>query len=79
MQNRRGQTLAAPFCVRPRDGAPVSMPLEWIELIPTLKPTQFHIGNALSRVEKLGDPWKGVLGKAFDLSKAMRALKKLTP
>ena len=32
LQNRRGQLIAAPFCVRPEPGAPVSMPLLWREV-----------------------------------------------
>ncbi|MEQ1878708.1 MAG: non-homologous end-joining DNA ligase, partial [Bdellovibrionia bacterium] len=46
MQNRRAQTLAAPFCVRPKPSAPVSMPLTWKELTPRIKPEQFNIENA---------------------------------
>ncbi len=29
LQNRRGQTLASVYSLRPKNGAPVSMPLEW--------------------------------------------------
>lgn len=67
MQNRRGQTLAAPFCVRPHPGAPVSMPLTWDELKKGLKPEQFHLRNALSRIRKMKDPWNKVLGDPVDL------------
>lgn len=75
MQNRRGQTLAAPYCVRPRKGAPVSMPLQWKELRPGLRPEQFNINNALSRIKRHPDPWKGVLGPAIDLAKCLKKLK----
>lgn len=76
MQNRRGQTLAAPFCVRPRAGAPVSMPVLWKELTPRLRPEHFHIKNAASRIQKMKDPWAGVLGAAIDLEKCVRALQR---
>lgn len=76
MQNRRGQTLAAPFCIRPRNGAPVSMPLEWKDLRPGLRPEQFNITNALEIMNK-GDAWKGVLGPAIDLSKCVKNLHKI--
>jgi bifunctional non-homologous end joining protein LigD len=76
LQNRRGQTLAAPYCLRPRDGAPVSTPLKWSELTPRLRPEHHHIGNALSRVQKFGDLWKPVLGPGIDLKKAHSLLKK---
>jgi bifunctional non-homologous end joining protein LigD len=77
MQNRRGQTLAAPYCVRPHPKAPVSMPLEWKDLKPGLRPVQFHIANALQivRSRKL-DPWKGVLGKAIVLSRCIKEAQK---
>jgi len=76
MQNRRAQTLACAYCVRPRDGAPVSTPLKWSELTPRLDPAQHHIGNALSRVRKTKDLWAGVLGPAADLERALRQLAK---
>ncbi len=72
MQNRRGQTLAAPLCIRPRDGAPVSMPLTWRELKSPLKPEQFNIQNALRRIQKLKDPWRGVLGSPLPLAKCIK-------
>lgn len=78
MQNRRGQTLAAPYCVRPRPGAPVSMPLHWSELKRGLKPEQFNIHNAIAKIAKRkDDPFAGVLGPALDLPAAERRLKNL--
>jgi bifunctional non-homologous end joining protein LigD len=76
LQNRRGQTLAAPFCVRPRPGAPVSMPLEWKELKPGLKPEHFNLKNAPVRILKKKDPWKGVLGAPIALKKCSDLLRK---
>jgi len=67
LQNRRGQTVAAPYSVRPRSGATVSTPLEWKEVNKKLSPTQFTIRNILERVEQKGDLWKPVLGKGADL------------
>ncbi len=74
MQNRRGQTLAAPFCIRPRSGAPVSMPVMWKDVKKSLKPEQFNIENAPSRISKFVDPWAGVLGKAAPLEKCFKLL-----
>lgn len=76
MQNRRGQTLAAPYCVRPKPGAPVSMPLEWKELKPGLKPEDFNIENAIQRIQKKKDPWKPILGAPIDLDKCFKTLRK---
>ena len=67
LQNRRGQTLAAPYCLRPKPQAPVSTPLKWSEVKPGLKPTHFTIENIEARVKKMGDLWKPVIGKGIDL------------
>ncbi|RUT72220.1 DNA ligase D [Flavobacterium cupreum] len=67
LQNRKGQTLAAPYSVRPKPGATVSTPLEWSEVNAKLSPSQFTIKNVLKRFEKKGDLWKPVLGKGADI------------
>lgn len=74
LQNRRGQTLASVYSLRPKNGAPVSMPIEWSELKTGLKPTDFNIENALKRIEEKGDLFKPVLGKGFDMLKAIERL-----
>ncbi|HSE61106.1 MAG TPA: DNA ligase D [Candidatus Saccharimonadales bacterium] len=74
LQNREGQTLAAPYSVRPTPDASVSMPLHWDEIIPTLKPTDFTIQNALSRLKQVGDLWKPVLGKGVDLAAVLKRI-----
>ncbi|MGE0633761.1 MAG: non-homologous end-joining DNA ligase, partial [Pseudobdellovibrionaceae bacterium] len=76
MQNRRGQTLASAYCVRPKSGAPVSMPLSWSELKIGIKPIQFHMKNALHLISKRKDPWRGVLGSPIDLEKCRATLLK---
>ena len=63
LQNRRGQTLASAYSLRPKPGATVSTPLEWKEVKPGLHPSQFHIHNMPERVKKKGDLFKDVLGK----------------
>lgn len=71
LQNREGQTLAAPYSVRPTPDASVSMPLHWDEVTPSLKPTDFTIKNALARLQKVGDLWKPALQKGVDLKKVL--------
>jgi len=68
LQNREGQTLAAPYSLRPTPDANVSMPLHWDEVVPSLKPTDFTIKNALARLKQTGDLWKPVLGKGINIS-----------
>lgn len=79
MQNRRGQTLAAPFCVRPMPGAPISMPLPWKELRRGLRPGKFNIHNALTMIKKWGDSWKEVLEKPVNLKACLKSIKKIDP
>jgi bifunctional non-homologous end joining protein LigD len=43
LQNGHGKTIVAPYAVRPRPGAPVSMPLRWREVGPRLDPARFTI------------------------------------
>lgn len=74
LQNRKGQTLAAPYSVRPKLGATVSTPLEWQEVTMKLHPSQFTIKNVLQRFEKKGDLWKPVLGKGADIKKMITKL-----
>ncbi len=76
LQNRRGQTLASVYSLRPKNGAPVSMPIEWSELKAGLSPTDFNIENALGRVQTKGDLFKPVLGSGFDMLKAIESLSK---
>ncbi|HET9136211.1 MAG TPA: non-homologous end-joining DNA ligase [Candidatus Kapabacteria bacterium] len=63
LQNSKGQTLAAPYSVRPKPGATVSTPLEWKEVNNKLDPKAFTIHTIFKRLDKKGDLWKEVLGK----------------
>lgn len=75
LQNRHGQTIVAPFSVRPLPGATVSMPLEWREVNQDLDPRNYTIRNAVERMEKLGsDPVHGVLEEVPDLSEVLGKL-----
>ncbi|MGA7923699.1 MAG: non-homologous end-joining DNA ligase [Thermoplasmata archaeon] len=60
-RNAYGQTAVAPYAVRPREGAPVATPLAWAELEdPKLRSDRYTIRNIFSRLERDGDPWRGV-------------------
>ena len=74
LQNRKGQTLAAPYSVRPKPGATVSTPLEWSEVNDKLSPSQFTIKNVLKRFEQKGDLWKAVLGKGADIKSIVKSI-----
>jgi len=72
LQNRSGQTLAAPYSVRPTAGATVSMPLHWDEVNSKLKPTDFDITNAVRRLKRVGDLWRPVMEKGIDLADILK-------
>jgi bifunctional non-homologous end joining protein LigD len=59
LRNGRGATAVAPYSTRARDGAAVSMPLEWSELGPAIGPAYFTVMNAPPRLAALdADPWE---------------------
>jgi bifunctional non-homologous end joining protein LigD len=67
-QNAHGQLIVSTYSARPVPAAPVSMPLYWHEVVPGLDATSFHIGNALQRMQRLGeDPCLAVLSERPDL------------
>lgn len=67
LQNRPKATLAAPYSVRPKPGATVSMPLHWEEVKIGLQLKDFTIFNAIERIQREGDLFKPVLGEGIDL------------
>jgi bifunctional non-homologous end joining protein LigD len=69
LQNRAQATVAAPYSLRPKPGATVSMPLHWQEVKKGLKMTDFTIYNSLERIKSEGDIFKPVLGKGVNLEK----------
>ncbi len=56
IRNGRGATSVAPYSLRAREGAAVSMPLAWSEL-DMVAPNGISISEALLRLER-DDPWK---------------------
>ncbi|MCK9352191.1 MAG: DNA ligase D [Candidatus Paceibacterota bacterium] len=76
LQNRKGQTTASVYSLRPTPDATVSTPLEWKELTPKLDPKKFNIKTVSERIKKIGDIWKPVLTDSADLEKALKNLEK---
>jgi bifunctional non-homologous end joining protein LigD len=74
LQNSIGQTLAAPYSVRPKPGAKVSTPLKWSEITADLDPGEFTIKTVPKRLAKTGDLFEGVLGKGIDLKRSLKSL-----
>jgi bifunctional non-homologous end joining protein LigD len=56
IRNGRGATSVAPYSIRAREGARVSMPITWDEL-DTVTPNGISMADALVRIGR-DDPWK---------------------
>ncbi len=76
LQNRRAQTLAAPYCVRPRPGATVSTPLKWAEVRAGIKPEAFTIRTLPARLKRVGDIWAPTLKTRVDIESCAKQLLK---
>ncbi|MFA9270772.1 MAG: non-homologous end-joining DNA ligase [Baekduiaceae bacterium] len=53
-QNARDRTIASPYSIRPKPGAPVSAPLHWDELL-AIKPEDFTVATMPARFAQVGD------------------------
>ncbi|OQP61966.1 DNA ligase D [Niastella vici] len=78
LQNRPQATLACAYSLRPKPGAPVSMPLHWEEVKKGLKIKDHNIRNAVARIREQGDIFKVVLGKGINMKHAIVELQKLS-
>jgi DNA ligase D len=58
-QNARDRTIASPYSVRPKPGAPVSAPLEWDE-IPDVQPEDFTVESMPARFVEVGDRFAAI-------------------
>ena len=74
-QNGEGKTIASAYSVRPKPGAPVSTPLRWDEVNPSLDPAAFTMEAVLERVAREGDLYAGVLTTRQSLGAALKSLR----
>jgi bifunctional non-homologous end joining protein LigD len=69
-QNAMGKSIVAPYSVRAKPGAPVSMPLRWEEVCDgKLRPSDFTIRTARDRLEQVGDLFTPMRARAQQLPK----------
>ncbi len=73
-QTGPSRTIVAPWAVRARPGAPVSMPLRWEEVVPELDPRAFTLRTAPARFEAVGDPMAGLLDARPSVPEAVARL-----
>ncbi|HEX6945800.1 MAG TPA: non-homologous end-joining DNA ligase [Acidimicrobiia bacterium] len=72
-RNASGQTVAAPYSVRPRPGAPISAPISWSEL-GSVSNGQWTIANIWDRIVRHGDLFAPVVAGGQTLDEAERRL-----
>lgn len=77
LQNRKGQTIAAPYSLRAKKDGTVSMPLIWKEVKSGLKISDFTLKNVPELMAKRKDYFKGVLGTGIDMEKAIERLNEI--
>ncbi len=74
LQNRRGQTIASVYSLRPKKGATISTPLLWEEVKKGLHPSDFNIYNIGDRLKEKGDLFAGIFKNPIDLKKCLEKL-----
>jgi bifunctional non-homologous end joining protein LigD len=78
LQLGHGKTIAAPFSVRPMPGAPVSAPMTWKELKPSLDPSVYSIKTMPARMSRIKrDPFLDAIEKHAALEEALPHLEAL--
>jgi bifunctional non-homologous end joining protein LigD len=74
-RNGFGATFAAAYAVRPRSGAPVSMPCRWEEVADgSVLPRTFTLTNVPQRLAESGDAWSELHARPFALGRALETL-----
>ena len=72
LRNGRGATTVAAYSLRAREGLPVSVPI-WREELTQLKgANQWNIGNLLTRLAEVDDPWAEMAGTRQSITVRMR-------
>ena len=75
-RNDYSATFAAAYAVRARDGAPVSAPCTWEEVIRgAAAPATFTLRNMAARIEKVGDIWADMRRRKRSLTRAIAKLR----
>jgi bifunctional non-homologous end joining protein LigD len=75
-RNGSVQTVVSPYSARRKPHAPVSTPLAWFEVKPSLDPAEFNIGNFKNR-RKRTDPWAQFFESRENLITAVKELERL--
>jgi bifunctional non-homologous end joining protein LigD len=74
LQNGKGKTMASIYSLRPREGATISVPLEWSEVNGRLNLKKFNLKTIGKRLEEKGDLWKDFFSDAIDLKEVLKGM-----
>ncbi len=75
LRNAFAQTAVAPYAVRPKEKAPVAMPISWNEVKDSkLISQRYTIKNVFKHLEKHGDEWEGMHRYARSIKQAQKKL-----
>ena len=64
-RNTPGATVAAPYSIRPKPGAPISAPCTWDEVEGGVRPQSFTLRTMAARLEAVGDLWAAAKGQSL--------------
>jgi bifunctional non-homologous end joining protein LigD len=77
-RNTQGATVAAPYAVRPKRGAPISAPCTWAEVERgTVHPQSFTLRAMADRLAAVGDLWADLAAHGQSLAEPMAAIERL--
>ncbi|RZK08264.1 MAG: DNA ligase D, partial [Flavobacterium sp.] len=74
LQNGKGKTMASIYSLRPREGATISVPLEWSEVNGRLSLKKFNLKTITKRLKDKGDLWKDFFEDAIDLKEVLKGM-----
>jgi bifunctional non-homologous end joining protein LigD len=74
-RNAWAQTAVPPYSIRPKEPAPVAVPLRWDEL-ETAEPNQWNVRTIAARLEEEPEPWRNFGFHMRSLTAAKRWLAK---
>ncbi len=75
-QNEFGKTIASVYSVRPRPGAPVSVPLRWEELDADFDPQDFRLRDVWERFQSVEDLWDGMRRQANSVEEVIERVER---
>lgn len=77
-RNTPGATVAAPYAVRPKPGAPVSAPCTWQEVETGIAlPQTFNVRSMASHLDSVGDAWAGMTDHRASLTRPLQEIARL--